>query len=52
MTRSYLRPRHLGARSQYLLPIIKVGGAAFGTDPQQAAAVTKAVKDATDLPVI
>ena len=33
-------------------PNVKVGGAAFGTDPAQAAAVTKAVKDATDLPVI
>ena len=33
-------------------PNVKVGGAAFGTDPQQAAAVTRAVKDATDLPVI
>ena len=33
-------------------PNVKVGGAAFGTDPVQAAAVTKAVKDATDLPVI
>ena len=33
-------------------PNVKVGGAAFGTDPKQAAAVTKAVKDATSLPVI
>ena len=33
-------------------PNVKVGGAAFGTDPAQAAAVTRAVKDATDLPVI
>ena len=33
-------------------PNFKVGGAAFGTDPAQAAAVTRAVKDATDLPVI
>lgn len=33
-------------------PNVKVGGAAFGTDPEQAASVTRAVKDATDLPVI
>lgn len=33
-------------------PNVKVGGAAFGTDPKQAAAVTKAVKDATSLPII
>lgn len=33
-------------------PNVKVGGAAFGTDPKQAAAVTKAVKKATSLPVI
>ena len=33
-------------------PNVKVGGAAFGTDPKQAAAVTKAVKDASSLPVI
>ena len=33
-------------------PNVKVGGAAFGTNPKQAAAVTKAVKDATSLPVI
>lgn len=33
-------------------PNVKVGGAAFGTDPQTAAAVTKAVKKATSLPVI
>lgn len=33
-------------------PNVKEGGAAFGTDPVQAAAVTRAVKDATTLPVI
>lgn len=33
-------------------PNVKEGGAAFGTDPAQAAAVTRAVKDATTLPVI
>lgn len=33
-------------------PNVKEGGAAFGTDPSQAAAVTRAVKDATTLPVI
>ncbi|WP_296953439.1 dihydroorotate dehydrogenase [uncultured Dialister sp.] len=33
-------------------PNVKVGGAAFGTNPKQAAAVTKAVKDASSLPVI
>lgn len=33
-------------------PNVKEGGAAFGTDPKQAAAVTKAVKEATSLPVI
>lgn len=33
-------------------PNVKEGGAAFGTDPQQAAAVTRAVKDATTLPVM
>jgi dihydroorotate dehydrogenase (NAD+) catalytic subunit len=33
-------------------PNVKVGGAAFGTDPETAAAVTKAVKEATSLPVI
>lgn len=33
-------------------PNVKEGGVAFGTDPKQAAAVTRAVKDATNLPVI
>ncbi len=33
-------------------PNVKVGGVAFGTDPEQAAAVTRAVKDSTNLPVI
>lgn len=33
-------------------PNVKEGGAAFGTDYHQAAAVTKAVKEATTLPVI
>lgn len=33
-------------------PNVKEGGAAFGTDSAQAAAVTRAVKDATTLPVI
>ena len=33
-------------------PNVKEGGVAFGTDPKQAAAVTKAVKEATALPVI
>lgn len=33
-------------------PNVKEGGAAFGTDPGQAAAVTRAVKNATTLPVI
>lgn len=33
-------------------PNVKEGGTAFGTDPAQAAAVTRAVKDATTLPVI
>jgi dihydroorotate dehydrogenase (NAD+) catalytic subunit len=33
-------------------PNVKKGGVAFGTDPQMAEAVTKAVCDATDLPVI
>ena len=33
-------------------PNVKEGGAAFGTNPAQAAAVTRAVKDATTLPVI
>lgn len=33
-------------------PNVKKGGVAFGTVPEMAAAVTKAVKQATDLPVI
>ncbi len=33
-------------------PNVKKGGVAFGTVPKMAAAVTRAVKDATDLPVI
>lgn len=33
-------------------PNVKKGGVAFGTDPEMAAAVTKAVKGATSLPVI
>lgn len=33
-------------------PNVKKGGVAFGTDPKMAAAVTKAVKGATKLPVI
>ncbi len=33
-------------------PNVKKGGVAFGTDPQQAAEVTKRVVAATDLPVI
>ena len=33
-------------------PNVKKGGVAFGTDPKMAAAVTKAVKGATRLPVI
>ena len=33
-------------------PNVKKGGVAFGTDPEMAAAVTRAVKAATDLPVI
>ena len=33
-------------------PNVKQGGVAFGTDPAMAAAVTRAVRQATDLPVI
>lgn len=33
-------------------PNVKEGGVAFGTDPKQAAAVTRAIKDSTNLPVI
>jgi len=33
-------------------PNVKKGGVAFGSDPQMAAAVTKAVKENTSLPVI
>jgi dihydroorotate dehydrogenase (NAD+) catalytic subunit len=33
-------------------PNVKAGGIAFGTDPEAAANVTRAVKKATDLPVI
>ncbi|MBM9536655.1 dihydroorotate dehydrogenase [Desulfobulbus alkaliphilus] len=33
-------------------PNVKKGGVAFGTVPEMAAAVTRAVKNATDLPVI
>ncbi len=33
-------------------PNVKAGGVAFGTDPKQAAEVTKRVVSATDLPVI
>lgn len=33
-------------------PNIKAGGAEFGTDPESAAKVTAAVKDATSLPVL
>jgi len=33
-------------------PNVKKGGVAFGTDAKMAAAVTRAVKDETDLPVI
>ncbi len=33
-------------------PNVKKGGVAFGTDPDMAAAVTKAVRENTDLPVI
>jgi dihydroorotate dehydrogenase (NAD+) catalytic subunit len=33
-------------------PNVKKGGVAFGSDPDMAAAVTKAVKDSTNLPVI
>lgn len=33
-------------------PNVKKGGVAFGTDPEMAASVTKAVKGATKLPVI
>ncbi|NOQ47133.1 MAG: dihydroorotate dehydrogenase [Desulfobulbaceae bacterium] len=33
-------------------PNVKKGGVAFGTDPEMAAAVTRSVKESTDLPVI
>ncbi len=33
-------------------PNVKKGGVAFGTDPAMAAAVTKAVKDSADVPVM
>jgi dihydroorotate dehydrogenase (NAD+) catalytic subunit len=33
-------------------PNVKMGGVAFGSDPEMAAAVTRAVKENTDLPVI
>ena len=45
-------PRHFRLEVNISCPNVKEGGAAFGTDPAQAAAVTRAVKDATTLPVI